>query len=288
MPRQLEIFEELVEPVGGPDLAHIAITDIVDDNVENVPDRLVNSVRRLGVLVPVVVRPSRGDSTYDIVDGRRRIAALHQIIDESGGLQSAPPEVLNVPCIVLTTGTVGSAAALLSTNMVRSHNVINELEAIEDIIQTVPGLAADDIADRLGLSRRMVRNRLRLLPLDGPAREVLRAGRISLSAALILARQTHEAQMSIVERLNQDPAYRATASSLRSHFNIEDEPELYQESILIDDIDVDGQSWIAATEICGHLIRSVPDPSSSADPPHVEDIIYRLNEVAELIYAMRG
>lgn len=269
MPTQLDLFPYREASIV-PTLEDVRLTDIQHRGLVHVSDALRVSIESNGVLIPVSL-----DSNYNIIDGRRRVQALINLDRHS------------VSALVYPHGNEHrrgvSSSILLSSNMVRSHNVIGELAAIEQLISET-GATPDGIAERLGLSRRMVHNRLRLRGLQIQLRRFLQTGRITLGAALVLAGRSASRQDEIGGRLVAEPAFRPTGAWLRSHFGIaeEDAPQL---SLLPDDVE-QGVGFAVAVALAARLIQAIPAPEDTEDPGHVEDIIFRLNEVAELLHAM--
>jgi hypothetical protein len=146
-------------------------------------------------------------------------------------------------------------------------------------------VSGDGIAERLGLSRRMVHNRLKLRNLRAKLRAMVESGRLALAPALVLAMRSTEEQNRIARRLSTEPAFRPTAGWLRNHFGISAEPVDTQLPLLPDDVP-QGTGFDVALALCNRLIQAIPEPETTDDPSHVEDIIFRLNAAAELIHAM--
>lgn len=87
--------------------------------------KFVRSVRRQGVIVPVILREvvqDDGNITYGIIDGNRRVAAARQV------------GIAYIPARVLIGVTAEEAARLtLATNSFRSGNLVTELWAIRQL-----------------------------------------------------------------------------------------------------------------------------------------------------------
>lgn len=248
-------------------------------NLIRIPPNLETSVELQGVIVPVILRDGGETAMYHIVDGQRRVAAARR-----AGINEVPARVMH------GAGPADQAVATLTANMVRSHNVVSELDAIEQIMRHRPGITGDAIADMLGLSRRMVTNRTRLMGLEPVLRDQLRAGRIGLRAAVLLATRPQWEQLLCADHMSMEPDLRPSVAYLREHFGLSAPEVEHQDQIplLPDDINEDGVGWTVAVVICDRLIQSVPDPTRTDDPAHVEDIIYRLNDIAEMLHAMTG
>jgi ParB family chromosome partitioning protein len=126
---------------------------------------LVESIRRHGVLQPIVVRPSV--EGYEVVAGERRWRAA-----EAAGLTS-------VPAIVRSLTDQEALELALVENLQREDlNPIERARAYSRLMQEF-GLTQEQIADRVGKSQPSVANALRLLHLPPQVQASLEAGRIS-------------------------------------------------------------------------------------------------------------
>lgn len=126
---------------------------------------LVDSIRRHGVLQPIVVRPSVGG--YEVVAGERRWRAA-----EAAGLSS-------IPAIVRTLTDQEALELALVENLQREDlNPIERARAYRRLTQEF-GLTQEQIAERVGKSQPSVANALRLLHLPPQIQASLEAGRIT-------------------------------------------------------------------------------------------------------------
>ncbi len=269
--QQIDMFPSLDGSGGPPTLEHVALEDIRQgrERPMNIPPNLVHSIETNGIMVPISL-----DINYNIIDGRRRF----EIARREG--------LATIPAMVFPHGQDRATSALVSltSNMVRSQNIIAELRAIEHLM-TDTHVSGDGIAERLGLSRRMVHNRLKLRNLRAKLRAMVESGRLALAPALVLALRSTEEQNRIARRLSNEPAFRPTAGWLRNHFGISAERTDMQLPLLPDDVE-QGTGFAVALALVNRLIQAIPDPDTTDDPTHVEDIIFRLNAAAELIHAM--
>jgi ParB/RepB/Spo0J family partition protein len=117
-------------------------------------DRLVESVRRHGVVVPVILREvvsDEGELAYAVVDGNRRVASAREA------------EVETVPARVLGEASeVDAAQVTLLTNSFRTGNYVTELWALRALeragidrrqLPQVTGMSSSTIQTRETLSR---------------------------------------------------------------------------------------------------------------------------------------
>jgi ParB family transcriptional regulator, chromosome partitioning protein len=129
---------------------------------------LADSIKELGLLQPVVVRPS--EDGYVLIAGERRCRAA-----ELAGLD-------DVPALIRAEGIddATSLAEALVENVQREDlSPMEEAAAYQQLLAEF-GLTHEDIASRVGKSRSAVTNTIRLLQL--PARIQAMVGRGQLSA----------------------------------------------------------------------------------------------------------
>lgn len=135
---------------------------------------LADSIRRHGVLQPLTVR-RRGEG-WELVAGERRLRAARL-----AGLET-------VPCIEAAVDGRESALLALVENLQRQDlHYLEEAEAIAAYIRA-SGCTQEEAAAALGRSPSALANKLRLLRLDGPCREVLRTGGLAERHARCLLR----------------------------------------------------------------------------------------------------
>ena len=134
---------------------------------------LAASIREIGVLQPVLVRPV-GDGAYELIAGERRWRAARRV-----GLAV-------IPAIVRDTDDVGLVEQALVENLHREDfNPLEEAAAYQQLIEDF-GLTHDEVATRVGKSRSAVTNTLRLMPLPPGIQHLLADGRLSAGHARAL------------------------------------------------------------------------------------------------------
>lgn len=136
---------------------------------------LVHSVREIGVLQPVVVRPVDGSpGRYELVMGERRWRA-----SRSAGLTT-------VPAIVRETAEDDLLRDALLENLHRSAlNPLEEAAAYNQMLEDF-GCTHDQLAGRIGRSRPQISNTLRLLKLPPLVQRRVAAGVLSAGHARAL------------------------------------------------------------------------------------------------------
>lgn len=183
--------EQLVQ-VPGATFADVALDDIhpnrkqprVEFNEDELAE-LVHSIREIGVLQPIVVRPSqeKGDATYELVMGERRWRASRE-----AGLHT-------VPAIIRTTLDDDLLRDALLENLHRSAlNPLEEAAAYQQLLDDF-GCSHDELAGRLGRSRPQISNTLRLMKLPPLVQRRLAAGVLSAGHARALLGLADPAEM---------------------------------------------------------------------------------------------
>lgn len=142
-----------------------------DDDALN---QLAASLKRNGVIQPLVVRPVPSSDCFEIVAGERRWRAAQR-----AGL-------LDVPVIVRDLDDSEVMEVALIENIQRSDlNPLEEAQAYRQLMDR-HGHTQEKLAEALSKSRSHVANLLRLLNLPEEVQEFLRHGRISMGHARAL------------------------------------------------------------------------------------------------------
>ncbi|MBI2122641.1 MAG: ParB/RepB/Spo0J family partition protein [Armatimonadetes bacterium] len=151
---------------------------------------LVDSVRKHGVLQPIVVRPA-GDG-FEVVAGERRWRAA-----EAAGLNA-------VLAVVRTLTDQEALELALVENLQREDlNPIERARAYRRLIDEF-GLTQEQVADRVGKSQPSVANGLRLLNLPPQIQAALEAGRITEGhARAILSLGSESGMLKLWERVER-------------------------------------------------------------------------------------
>ncbi len=155
---------------------------------------LVASIRTVGLLQPVVVRPV--PDGYELIMGERRWRAAQQ-----AGL-------LAIPAIVRSTDDTAMLRDALLENLHRSElNPLEEAAAYDQLLRDF-GCTHDELAERIGRSRPQISNTLRLLRLPPLVQRRVAAGVLSAGHARALlglsdsATQERLAQRIVAEGLS--------------------------------------------------------------------------------------
>ncbi len=133
-------------------------------------EELVSSVREHGVIQPLTVRPV-GDGYYQIVAGERRWRAARE-----AGLDRIPVKVVSAD------DKTAMELALVENLQREDLNPMEEARGYDTLIREY-GLTQEETAARVGKSRPVVANLLRLLKLPEDVMELVEDGKLSLSLA---------------------------------------------------------------------------------------------------------
>jgi ParB-like partition proteins len=153
---------------------------------ENALAQLADSIRQHGVLQPLVVRPIAGGGGYQLVAGERRWRASRM-----AGLSEVPVVIKEL------TDEQVVAIALIENLQREDLNPVEEAEGYKTLMESF-ALTQDDVAQRVGKSRPVVANALRLLALPEEALTMVRDGRLSQGHARTLLALNDKASIARV------------------------------------------------------------------------------------------
>ncbi|MCS5521408.1 ParB/RepB/Spo0J family partition protein [Curtobacterium flaccumfaciens pv. oortii] len=164
---------------------------------------LVHSIREIGVLQPIVVRPIPGatgtEPQYELIMGERRLRATKEL-----GLST-------IPAIVKDTPDDAMLRDALLENLHRAQlNPLEEASAYQQLLADF-GITQEQLGQRIGRSRPQITNTIRLLRLPSPVQRRVAAGVLSAGhARAILAAPDAEAMEYLAEKIvNEDLSVRA-------------------------------------------------------------------------------
>lgn len=149
---------------------------------------MVESVRKFGVIQPIVVQPK--GLGYEIVAGERRWRAAKE-----AGLKSIPAVIKRLE------GPESLEIALIENLHREDLNAIEEARAYKTIIEKF-NITQEELAKKIGKSRVAVTNTLRLLELPEEVKEAIVAGNLSAGHARALLGLKDEKKIkSLAERV---------------------------------------------------------------------------------------
>ena len=197
---------------------------------ENSLAELADSIRQHGVLQPLMVRPLASGG-YQIIAGERRWRACRMA------------NITEVPAIVREMTDQEVMEIALIENLQREDlNVMEEAAGYQCLMDQY-GMTQEQIAARVGKSRPVVANALRLLRLPGPVAEMVKDGSLSAGHArallsierpevmLEMARKAANGAATVrdIERIgkklrNGESAAEASAGQTEGEWNVGDDP----------------------------------------------------------------
>jgi len=165
---------------------------------------LIDSIRERGIIQPLIVRKVQG--RYELIAGERRLRASREV-----GLKEAP-------VIVREASDQEVIELALIENLQREGlNPMEEALAYQRLA-TEFRLTQEAIAHRVGKSRAVVANAIRLLDLDEEVKSLLVQGRLSVGHdKVILGLKNHEEQRLLAHQiLRRNASVRLTEEMLET------------------------------------------------------------------------
>ncbi len=151
--------------------------------------QLARSVKRIGVLQPVLVR-RKADGFFELIAGERRYRAA-----KSAGLRS-------IPAVVRNSSDEQSMELALIENLQREDlNPMEEARAYHRLV-TEFGLTQDSLAERFGKDRSSIANSLRLLNLPNEIQRLIESLELSMGhAKVLLGLSRSDLQIKLAKRI---------------------------------------------------------------------------------------
>ena len=155
---------------------------------------LADSIKKQGVVQPIVVRPvgersAGGSQRYEIIAGERRWRAA-----QMAGLQAVPAVVRDVP------DRTAIAMALIENIQRADLNPLEEAEAMQRLISEFE-MTHQEAAEAVSRSRAAVTNLLRLLELTREVQDLVRKGALEMGHARALLALKGPAQNDAARRV---------------------------------------------------------------------------------------
>lgn len=169
-------------------------------------DELIHSIREIGLLQPIVVRPSRekDDAPYELVMGERRWRAT-----QAAGLDT-------IPAIIRDTQDTDLLRDALLENLHRSQlNPLEEAAAYQQLMEEF-NCTQEVLSERIGRSRSQISNTIRLMKLPPLVQRRVAAGVLSAGhARALLGLSNNEAIEQLAQRIiNEGLSVRATEEAV--------------------------------------------------------------------------
>ncbi len=174
---------------------------------------LTASVREVGVIQPVLVRPS-GDGSFELIAGERRWRAAKR-----AGLSV-------IPALVRDADELASVEQALVENLHREDlSPLEEAGAYQQLIEDF-GLTHDELATRVGRSRVAITNTLRLFQLPPGIQRLVGEGRLSAGhARALLGTPDRAFQEALAKRVvDEGLSVRAVEEAVRARQGAAEKP----------------------------------------------------------------
>lgn len=182
----------------------IAPVNVRKHGAKDIAD-LVPSIRSLGLIQPLLVRPNCNG--FEIIAGQRRFNALTKLAGEQ--------EIEPVPCIIMEDGDDAKAIeASLAENITRlPMDEIDQYKAFAALIKQ--GREVSDIALQFGVTERLVRQRLAIANLIDPILNAYRREDICADTVRNLTMASKTQQKAWWALFKDDDAYAPQGYALK-------------------------------------------------------------------------
>jgi len=166
---------------------------------------LAASIKKHGVMQPIVIRPIENDETpYEIIAGERRWRAA-----QLAGLTEIPAIVRDL------TDQVAIALALIENIQRQDLNPVDQALALQRFHEEF-GLSHQEIADTVGKARTTVSNLLRLLSLEDEIKDLMQQGLLDMGHARAILTLKAKDQLQIAKIvIDKSLSVRQTAQLVR-------------------------------------------------------------------------
>lgn len=228
---------------------------------------LADSIKKVGILQAIVVRPAETAGQFEIIAGERRWLAARL-----AGLTELPANVTNLP-----------DAMLLEVQLVENlqREGLHEMEEAEgyEELRKLRGITPEVVATLVGKSRSYVYGRIKLLALCPEARKAFYAGEIDSSKALLVARiGHHDTQRKALKDITEEDHRGETMSFRNAHRHVVENYMLKLKVAPFDPAAADLVPKAGACEACPKrtgnqvdLFNDVKDPNVCTDPKCFDD-----------------
>ena len=192
-------------------MAEIAVKEIIPNPTQPRRDfdeealaELADSIRTLGVIQPVTVKPTT-DGRYIIISGERRWRAA-----QVAGLEVLPAYIREVDDTNL------HAMALVENVQRQDLNAIEIALSLQRLVEEC-GLTQDALAEKVGMKRSTISNYMRLLKLPDEVQLALKEGVISMGHAKAIAGAEGKKQTSLLRKcVKKDLSVRQMEAMVRA------------------------------------------------------------------------
>lgn len=181
-------------------MQHVNVNEIIVDKFPNVRDDmdrdaldgLMDSIKEHGILSPLLLSGPDKEGKFSLVYGHRRYEAARQL-----GMEM-------VPAIIKKMKASKVLLFQLIENLQREDlSVFEEARAYKRVI-TASGMAQQDLARALGVTKSHVSARLKMLSVDPSVKKAMDEGQIDYADARYLSRMPREKQKETIDKVNEE------------------------------------------------------------------------------------
>jgi ParB/RepB/Spo0J family partition protein len=157
---------------------------------------LAENIERFGLLVPLLVKSSeKFPEEYDVIDGNRRLVALHEIHEDN---------LVMVNCALIERTEGGVGAALSANTMRRAMNPMDQYDVFAKLV--AEGMKTGKVGKLFDMPAKKVNQVLALASLDPSIKDKVREGQLSWEAAQALTLiRDFETQIVMLEKTGDNP-----------------------------------------------------------------------------------
>lgn len=153
---------------------------------------LIESIKRYGVLTPLIVRAVGNDGKFEILAGARRSRASRE-----AGLKT-------VPCRIVEAENDLALDVIVVENLQRQNvHPLEEADSFAEILE-ISGGDVDGLCNKVGKDKPYVKKRLALNKLIDAGKKMFLQGKMSEGHAMLISRLVPEDQKDAMEYLEAD------------------------------------------------------------------------------------
>lgn len=218
---------------------------------------LANSIKEYGILQPLTVRPLRGERSYELIAGERRLKAA-----KIAGLET-------VPAIIFQACDNDSAVIAMIENLQRENlNFLEEAEGYYSLLID-HGMTQEEIAKKVGKSQSSVANKIRLLKLPPLVKKLLSENDLTERHARSLLR-LHDEQLQL----------KAIKIICERHSSVKEAESIVDEIIIKHNEELSDKGYLIP-------IRKTKDIKGGKVKFVVRDIKLFINTIKETVYLLK-
>lgn len=184
MTEQAELFPLRPEAPLRSALAVVPVVDIRQDQTP-APGWLYDDIKHNGIMEPVVLA-DMGDDGYEVIEGRKRVAAARAL-----GLEKIPANVYDHDDI-----RPWKAARAVALNELRAANPVTNFESVTSM--AFAGIKEEQISRATGLTLPTVRAILSLTSVHTDIVAAFTAGKVKFSVLRLVGRTARQSQLRLL------------------------------------------------------------------------------------------